>query len=147
MSAFLCDVVYHSSLLRRVEGSLPMLLLFSSVTYFLVNTVMVSHVIALTGKKKTRTVWKDNFFWTGPQYIIGAALAGVIHVCNIHFGWQYAVLAFPGIYLIYRSYSVYLRRLQEEKQHVVDHEESYAKLADAQQRLMTLSRQAGMAEV
>src|SRR5208283_3543694 len=83
----------------------------------------------------------------GPQYIFGAALVGVIHICNTHFGWQYAVLAFPGIYLLDRSYRVYLRRLEEEKQHVKDHEEAYAKLSDAQQRLMSLSRQAGMAEV
>jgi len=145
--AILCDIVYHSSLLHRMDSSLPVLLFCASITYFLVNTMVVSQIIALTERKKTRIVWQDNFFWTGPQYLFGAALVGVIHVCNSHFGWEYSVLAFPGIYLLDRSYRVYLRRLQEEKQHVKDHEEAYAQLTAAQQRLMTLSRQAGMAEV
>jgi signal transduction histidine kinase len=72
---------------------------------------------------------------------------GVIHVCNRHFGWEYAILVFPGIYLLDRSYRVYLSRLQEEKDHVKDKDEAYAQLAEAQQGLITLSRQAGMAEV
>jgi signal transduction histidine kinase len=72
---------------------------------------------------------------------------GVIHICNRHFGWEYAILVFPGIYLLDRSYRVYLSRLQEEKDHVKDKDEAYAQLAEAQQGLITLSRQAGMAEV
>jgi signal transduction histidine kinase len=147
LSGVLCDIVYHASALRRMDASMPVLLLCASLSYFLVNTLVVAEIIALTEKKGIGKVWRDNFFWTGPQYIFGAALVGVIHVCNNHFGWQYAVLAFPGIYLLDRSYRVYLGRLAEEKQHVRDNEEAYEQLAKAQQRLMTLSRQAGMAEV
>jgi signal transduction histidine kinase len=143
----LCDIVYHAPFVRLVDGSLPVLLLCASLSYFLVNTLLVSEIIALTSEKNVVNVWRENFFWTSPQYLFGAALVGVIHVCNTHFGWQYAVLAFPGIYLLDRSYRLYLRRLQDEKQHVKDHEEAYAQLAEAQQRLMAVSRQAGMAEV
>ena len=143
----LCHVVYVASVLRKLDGSMPVLLFCASASYFLVNTLMVSEIIALTEKKNPFRVWMENFFWTGPQYIFGAGLVGVIHLCNRQFGWQYAVLAFPGIYLLDRSYRVYLRRLQEEKQHVRDNQEAYARLAEAQQRLMALSRQAGMAEV
>ncbi|MGA2115567.1 MAG: ATP-binding protein [Bryobacteraceae bacterium] len=147
LCAVLCDIVYHSSFLRKIDSSLPVLLFCASASYFLVNTLVVSKIIALTERKKTRIVWQDNFFWTGPQYLFGAGLVGVIHVCNSHFGWEYTVLAFPGVYLLDRSYRVYLRRLEEEKRHVKAHEEAYKQLAEAQQRLMTLSRQAGMAEV
>jgi len=114
----LCDVVYHASILRMVDDSLPVLLLCASLSYFLVNTLVVSEIIALTERKNTVLVWRENFFWTAPQYIFGAALTGLIHVCNRQFGWQYAVLVFPGIYLLDRSYRLYLSRLQEEKQHV-----------------------------
>ena len=114
----LCDVVYDSSAIRIVDSSLPVLLLCVSLSFFGVNTLLVSQIIALTEKKRTLQVWRENFFWTGPQYIFGAALAGIIHVCNGRFGWQYAVLVAPGIYLLDRSYHVYLRRLQVEKEHV-----------------------------
>ncbi|MCX6629056.1 MAG: HD domain-containing protein [Candidatus Solibacter sp.] len=116
----LCARVYHSSLLRHLDGSMPVLLFCASLSYFLSNTLVVAEIIALTEKKKLHQVWRDNFFWTAPQYIFGAALTGVIHVCNSQFGWQYAVLVFPGIYLLDRSYRVYLRRLQDEKQHVTE---------------------------
>jgi signal transduction histidine kinase len=142
-----CSLVYGSSAVRMVNGSLPVLLFCASVSYFLVNTLIVSKIIALTETKSTIAVWRENFFWTGPQYIFGAALVGVIHICNRQFGWEYAILVFPGVYLLDRSYRVYLSRLQEEKDHVRDKEEAFAQLAEAQQGLIALSRQAGMAEV
>ena len=143
----LCDIVYHAPLIRMVDGSMPVSLFCATSCYFLANTLIVSGIIALTENKRTWTVWRDNFFWTGPQYIFGAGLAGLIHVCNGHFGWQYSILVFPGIYLLDRSYRLYLSRLQEEKEHLKDKEEAYLQLAQAQQHLMAASRQAGMAEV
>jgi signal transduction histidine kinase len=142
-----CSLVYGSSAIRTINGSLPVLLFCAAVSYFLVNTLIVSQIIALTEMKRTIQVWRENFFWTGPQYIFGAALVGVIHICNRQFGWEYAILVFPGVYLLDRSYRVYLSRLQEEKDHVRDKEEAFAQLAEAQQGLIALSRQAGMAEV
>jgi signal transduction histidine kinase len=143
----ICCIVYWSPAIRTVNRSLPVLLFCASVSYFLVNTLIVAEIIALTETKRTVQVWRENFLWTGPQYIFGAGLVGVIHVCNRHFGWEYAILVFPGIYLLDRSYRVYLSRLQEEKDHVRDKDEAYAQLAEAQQGLIALSRQAGMAEV
>lgn len=142
-----CSIVYDASLIRTLNGSLPVLLLFASLAYFLVNTLIVAEIIALTEAKRIIHVWHENFFWTAPQYIFGGGLVGLIHVCNSKFGWEYAALVFPGIYLLDRSYRVYLSRLQEEKDHARDNEKSYTKLAEAQQGLMSMSRQAGMAEV
>ncbi|MCU1263539.1 MAG: hypothetical protein JWO80_6424, partial [Bryobacterales bacterium] len=42
ISTFCCYCVYHSSWIRSVNGSIPMLLFFASVTLFLVNTVSVA---------------------------------------------------------------------------------------------------------
>ena len=142
-----CSIVYESPAVRTMNSSLPVLLFCASVIYFLVNTLIVSEIIALTEMKRTVQVWRENFLWTAPQYIFGAGLVGVIHICNRHFGWEYSILVFPGIYLLDRSYRVYLSRLQEEKEHVKDKDEAYAQLAEAQQGLIALSRQAGMAEV
>jgi signal transduction histidine kinase len=142
-----CSMVYGSLAIRTINSSLPVLLFCASVSYFLLNTLIVAEIIALTEMKTIVEVWRENFLWTAPQYIFGAGLVGVIHICNRHFGWEYAILVFPGIYLLDRSYRVYLSRLQEEKDHVRDKEEAYVQLAEAQQGLIALSRQAGMAEV
>jgi len=52
--------------------------------------------------------------------LVGSALAGLLHFWNQRVGWQCAVLVFPAIYLVYRSYRLYLGRLREEKRRVVE---------------------------
>ncbi|MBL0160021.1 MAG: diguanylate cyclase [Bryobacterales bacterium] len=108
----------HSTALKSLESSETMMLFWGSVTYYLVNTFTVSGVIASTERRSVLSVWKDGFFWTGPQYLFGGALAGAMHMANRQFGWQYAVLVLPAVYLLYRSYQLYLSRLEEEKKHV-----------------------------
>jgi diguanylate cyclase (GGDEF)-like protein/putative nucleotidyltransferase with HDIG domain len=112
--------VYHSSALAALDSSAPMLLLWTASSYFLTNTMAVAAVIALTESKPVKRVWIDNFFWTAPHYLFGACLALIISVSNRMFGWQYSMLVMPGIYLLYRSYHLYLGRLEEEKKHVAE---------------------------
>ena len=93
-------------------------MLWTATSYFLTNTIAVAAVIALTESVSLKRTWMDNFFWTAPHYLFGACLALILSWSNRLFGWQYSVLVMPGIYLLYRSYHLYLGRLQEEKKHV-----------------------------
>jgi len=112
--------VHHSGWLAALDPSAPMLLLWTASAYFLTNTMAVAGVIALTEGRRISRTWVDNFFWTAPHYLFGACLALLISACNHRFGWQYSVLVMPGIYLLYRSYHLYLGRLEEEKKHVAE---------------------------
>src|SRR3954463_2113965 len=49
--------------------------------------------------------------------MVGAATAGLIHFLNAHIGWQSSLLVLPPIYLLYRSYRLYLGKLETEKKH------------------------------
>src|SRR6202047_5395612 len=49
--------------------------------------------------------------------MVGAAIAGLVHFLNGHIGWQSSLLVLPPIYLMYRSYHLYLGKLETEKQH------------------------------
>src|SRR5437660_2159264 len=49
--------------------------------------------------------------------MLGAATAGLIHFLNAHIGWQSSLLVLPPIYLMYRSYRLYLGKLETEKRH------------------------------
>lgn len=93
-------------------------LFWASITYFLLNTGTVAGIITLTEGKNIAKVWRDNFFWTAPHYLVGGTVAGVLHLWDEAFGWQSSVLVLPTIYLIYHSYNLYLKRLAEEKRHV-----------------------------
>ena len=51
-------------------------------------------------------------------YLVGAGFAGMIGWFNREFGWETSLLIVPIIYLIYRSYRLYLGKLEDEKRHV-----------------------------
>ena len=60
----------------------------------------------------------ECYFWSFPYYLVGAAFAGMIGWFNREFGWETSLLIVPIIYLIYRSYRLYLGKLEDEKRHV-----------------------------
>jgi diguanylate cyclase (GGDEF)-like protein/putative nucleotidyltransferase with HDIG domain len=117
-SGTLAHLVYHSSLVQRQVSSVPFLLCLCSMVYFLANTWSVAGIIALTERKTFWRLWMDRLFWTVPNYLGGAAIAAVHHGLVHYFGWQNSVLVLPVVYLMYRSYRLYLDRLEEEKRHV-----------------------------
>lgn len=98
-----------------LNGSLPLLLLVASCTYFLCNSIQVASVIALCERRPIHSIWAETFFWTVPYYLFGAALVGVIRYFNHYVGWQSALLIVPVMYFTYRSYNLYLGRLEDEK--------------------------------
>lgn len=117
-SSTLAHLVYHSALVHRQVSSVPVLLCLSALVYFLANTWSVGGIVALTERKPFWRLWMDRLFWTVPNYLAGAAIAALHHGLVRHFGWQNSLLVLPVVYLIYRSYRLYLDRLEEETRHV-----------------------------
>jgi diguanylate cyclase (GGDEF)-like protein/putative nucleotidyltransferase with HDIG domain len=99
---------------------LPLLLVLAACVYFVTNTFSVAIVISLTEGKRLGKIWKECYFWSFPYYIAGAAIAGLLSAVNRIAGWQTSLLVFPVVYWIYRSYRLYLGRLEDEKKHVED---------------------------
>lgn len=113
----LCYFSYHW-LYGRMSGSRPLMLMMAALVFFLANTLPVSVVIALTEKKSTRKVWSECYFWSFPYYLVGAAVVGLVGIVNQRAGWQTSLLILPVIYWVYRSYRLYLGRLEAEKERV-----------------------------
>jgi len=95
----------------------PLALLVAAISYFLFNTAAMSTIISLTGDKPIHIVWHESYVWSFPYYMVGAAIAGIVSFLNTHIGWQAALLVLPPIYLMYRSYRLYLGKLEAEKLH------------------------------
>lgn len=108
---------YHSAQML-VTHSTPLLLLITAFAYFFSNTVPVAIVIALCSKGSVRKIWSETFFWSLPYYFVGAAVVGLIDHANHSVGWENGLLILPVMYLIYRSYQLYLGRLEDEKTRV-----------------------------
>jgi diguanylate cyclase (GGDEF)-like protein/putative nucleotidyltransferase with HDIG domain len=96
----------------------PLLLMVGAFVYFLANTLPVSVIIALTEHKSFRKIWSECYFWSFPYYLVGAAVMALVGFVNRHIGWQTSLLVLPVIYLVYRSYRLYLERLENEKKRV-----------------------------
>jgi diguanylate cyclase (GGDEF)-like protein/putative nucleotidyltransferase with HDIG domain len=101
-----------------VGSGTPLLLVITSLVYFLANTLPVSFIISLTEGKSCKQVWAECYFWSFPYYLVGAAVVFVVGWLNRHAGWQASLLVLPVVYWVYRSYRLYLGRLESEKNQV-----------------------------
>jgi diguanylate cyclase (GGDEF)-like protein/putative nucleotidyltransferase with HDIG domain len=100
------------------KGSLTLSVLAAGGTYFLANSIPVSAILALVSKGSMINIWKETHFWGLPYNMAGAAVVGAMHYCNHFVGWQNSLLIVPVMYGIYRSFHLYLDRLEEQKKRV-----------------------------
>src|SRR6478736_8526969 len=116
-ACYLTYITYHS-LSGRFDSNRPILLMLAALVFFFANTLPISAVIALTESKSTRRVWSECYFWSFPYYLVGAAAVGLVGIVNRTAGWETSLLVLPLIYWVYRSYRLYLGRLEAEKERV-----------------------------
>ncbi len=118
MSTALAYVVYHHPLANLVFGIRPILLGVAATVYFIANAGSIAMVISLTERRPLHRILVDCYFWSFPYYLVGAGIAGSIAWLNETFNWETSLLLVPAVYLIYRSYRLYLGKLEDEKRHV-----------------------------
>ena len=111
-------------------------LLAAATAYYLANTASVSIAVALTSRQRLLRVWNDNFLWCAPSYFVGAAVAMVgATIVNSASHWLLPILI-PPIFLTFRSYKVYLGRLEDQQRHTLQvtglHDQSQQALKFAQ---------------
>jgi signal transduction histidine kinase/CheY-like chemotaxis protein len=95
----------HSSIVMATAG----------MTYFVLNTGSVAVVMALTGRKRLAPLWRDYYFWSFPYYLIGAAVASVTVALSRWMGWQIWIFVVPVMYIVFRTYRLYLDQLEAQK--------------------------------
>jgi diguanylate cyclase (GGDEF)-like protein/putative nucleotidyltransferase with HDIG domain len=117
LSITAAEMVFHSKLAATIGFQWPLLMAAAATTYFAFNTISVSGIIAMTEGRNPVHVWKECYLWAFPYYLLGALIACGVSLVNRRFGWQIALLVFPIVYWIYRSYQTYLSRLDAQKKH------------------------------
>jgi putative nucleotidyltransferase with HDIG domain len=99
-------------------AALPKPLVGAATTYFLINTMTVATAIALSTRQSILRVWNENFLWSAPSYFVGALTAAVATWLVGISGHWFAPLAAAPLYLTYRTYKIYLGRIEDEQRHV-----------------------------
>ncbi len=107
---------------------LPARLALAAATFFVANTLTVTTIIALTENKSIVETWRTCYFWSFPYYFGGACVVGLYTYLTRSAGWQASILTLPIIYLVYRSYRLYLDRLEEGRAHGQQLEEAAKRL-------------------
>ncbi len=118
-AAALAYGAYHNILPPYVHAQLrPLMLALAASVYFAANTVAVAAMIALADRRPFRQIWEECYRWAFAYYLGGAALAGMLGWLNRSFEWESSLLALPLMYVIYRSYRLYVGKMAGEKRHV-----------------------------
>jgi diguanylate cyclase (GGDEF)-like protein/putative nucleotidyltransferase with HDIG domain len=90
----------------------------AAVAFFLCNSWLVAGAVALTRRERILDVWNESFLWTAPACFIGAGVAviavRVVMTMNV---WTVVLVGAP-LYLTYRSYRIYLGRVEDHQQHL-----------------------------
>ena len=90
----------------------------AATAYFLLNTGLIATAIALSTAQPIPATWQANFLWSAPSYFVGAGTAAIAATLVTKTGYWFAPLGFAPIYLTYRTYKVYMGRIEGEQRHV-----------------------------
>jgi len=118
ISTTLAYAVYHHPPIHEFIGSRPILLIVAACVYFVANAGSIATVISLMEGRPLSTILIDCYLWSFPYYLVGAGIAGTVAWLNQTFNWETSLLLVPAVYVIYRSYRLYLGKLEDEKRHV-----------------------------
>lgn len=111
-------------------------------TYFVVNTGLVAGAIAATTSRSFLSVWRYDFLWSGASFMVAGsagAMAAVVVDRGEH--WK-AILLIAPIYLTYRTYELFVGRLEDNARHMSEMRELHQGTVQA----LTKARQAERAE-
>jgi len=110
--AIAVTIAYNPSHFLLTEGldHAPRMLALAALVFFIVNTGLVSGMIALVEQEAFRAVWRNLSQYLVWYYVAGGLLATLIIIANRLGGWQAGLFITPFLYLAYQYYREYLRR-------------------------------------
>ena len=103
--------VYH---VLSVNGqTLPIRVAVAAICYFLINTLSIAGVIAVTENRNLRKIWNECYFWSFPYYLVSVALAAVLMSAGSSVSWKLALAAVPLICAAFLCYRLLVQRFSE----------------------------------
>jgi putative nucleotidyltransferase with HDIG domain len=106
-----------TAIIRSHPESAPVLALAATV-YFLANTVPLALVLGWASDTSPFMLWRQEFLWYLPFYLVGAMLAVLADFIGIRFGWLTSLALIPMVYTVYRAYRAQMAMMRDREQHV-----------------------------
>ncbi len=94
-------------------ASEPLMLASTTAAFFLGQTAPVAGIIKLAEGAAMRRIWLGIVQLSFPYYVLSAGMTSMVNLASHHFGWQAALVVFPLMYAVHRSYRLYFGRVTE----------------------------------
>ncbi len=111
--------IYARSL-HMVHGEVAPALTIAATAYFLANTATLALVLSSESESSPLKLWRQEFPWYFPFYVVGAILAFLADYIGNHFGWMTSLLLIPMVYTVYRAYCAQMATIRDREQHIVE---------------------------
>ena len=91
-------------------NSVAAMMVLGACVYVVLNTGLVSLVIALAEGRPLRDLWSSCYEWTFPYFLVGAAVAGLASAASHGTNLGVALLVAPAMYLVHTYYRMHIVR-------------------------------------
>jgi hypothetical protein len=98
---------------KAMWASEPLMLVSATAAFFLGQTAPVAGIIKLAEGAAMRRVWLSIVQLSFPYYVLSAGMTSMVNLASHHFGWQAALVVFPVMFGIHRSYRLYFNHAAE----------------------------------
>jgi putative nucleotidyltransferase with HDIG domain len=100
-----------------INAILPALLLFA-LTYFTLNSWLITFVIALERKLSPVTVWKRSFVWLSLNHLGSASVAFLLVGYNRKIDIGYVGVIIPLLLVLYFTFKTAMARVEDSDKHL-----------------------------
>jgi hypothetical protein len=107
LSAGVAAILLHNDKLIAMHRSGTVALVAACGMFFLVNTLPVATIIAITEGTGVVRIWSSIAHLSFPYYVACTGVTSVVTVISQHAGWQAALTVLPVMLMMYRSYQRY----------------------------------------
>jgi len=104
------------------SSSAAALMTVGACVYVVLNTGMVSLVIALAEGQSLKQLWPQCYEWTFPYFLVGAAVAGLASAAGQGNNFGVTFLVVPAMYFVYVYYRMRIVRTVLDNISSVSHE-------------------------
>ena len=104
-------ILLHNNHLIAMQRSGSVAMVAACGTFFLVNTLPVATIMAITEGSGMLQIWLSIFHLSFPYYVACTGVSFMVTFASQHVGWQAPLVVLPVMLLMYRCY----QRLFEQR--------------------------------
>ncbi len=96
-----------------------------TLSYFLLNSWLVTLALALERKESPLSIWRHNFLWLSVNYIGGGSVAGLLVTYTREIDFTTLGIIIPLLLISYLTFKTSLGRIEDANQHLTQVNKMY----------------------